>query len=121
MTKMARQIGVPVLGVLTMLFVGCYGDHDDSVITCSQEQIGLNVNVVGSGGGGSSTYWICEASWIDPETNVIHDHQISNEYQGEYRGCKDRGKQLTADITIEIEHTDAGPVQELVVSNVRCI
>ena len=38
MTKKARQIGLPVLGVLTMLFVGCYGDHEDSIITCYQER-----------------------------------------------------------------------------------
>ena len=104
-----------------MLFVGCYGDHEDSIITCYQENAVVIDKFVVIEVRRSNMYWVCEASWIDTETDEIHAHGITNEYQGEYRGCKELRKLLTADISVEVEQTEAGPVDKSVVSNVRCL
>ena len=112
---MRRCIGTPVLGIITILLVGCYGDHPNSHITCWQGQFG------GRHGGINSIIWHCAATWVDSENQQIHHHRVPSDYLPEYLGCKERNKKLIADIMSEVIQTRRGLRTRLDITNLRCV
>ena len=59
---MKRAMLATLIASTSVLLSGCDGVHHDAIIVCWQETISDGVTVVGTGGSGGGTIWICEAS-----------------------------------------------------------
>lgn len=111
---------IPFIVVLTLL-TGCDGEHKDAVVVCRQESISAGGSILGSGGSGGGTHWVCSVVYIAPD-HRIHRHRLKDLYVDEYLGCKHLDRVLVADVDVKSNAGGRGQSQgeKVDVSNLRC-